>query len=169
MLRAQSRKLQNSTLQQFYYKSLCEITKFFNLLVQLQHYLMRQTIFKTQCLFRYFRFHLPEECGNQNLRVKMDAIGRILLCYSPQNMKLKKQYCFGEFRDTKILFARIVKPTQVQNVLQSLLDPQALRNLKYINPILRNSNLKDARFGHFCLILRENAEKQAKMLKSCFL
>ena len=30
--------------------------------------------------------------------------------YSPGNMKLKKQYCFGTFCDTKILFAWIVKP-----------------------------------------------------------
>ena len=71
--------------------------------------------------------------------------------YSHWNMKLKKQYCFGTFCDTKILFAGTVKPTQLQNLLQSLLDPQALRNLKYINPILSNCNLKEARFGHFCL------------------
>ena len=35
-------------------------------------------------------------------------------------------------------------------MIQSLLDPHALRNLKYFNPILRKSNLKVARFGHFC-------------------
>ena len=84
-------------------------------------------------------------------------------------MKLKKEYCFGTFCDTKILFTRIVKPTQIQNVLQSLLDPQALRNLKYLNPILRNCNLKEARFKQLGLILRENAENQAKRPKSCFL
>ena len=89
--------------------------------------------------------------------------------YSPWNMKLKKQYCFGTFCDTKILFAWFVKLSQLQNVLQRLLDPQALRNLKYINPILRNCNFKEERFKQFCLILRANAEKQAKMPKSYLL
>ena len=31
--------------------------------------------------------------------------------YSHWNMKLKKQYYFGTFCDTNILFARVVKPT----------------------------------------------------------
>ena len=51
----------------------------------------------------------------------------------------------------------------------SLPDPQALRNLKYINPILRNCNSKEARLKHFCLILRGNAKNYPKMLQSCFL
>ena len=55
-----------------------------------------------------------------------------------------------------------------QNVLQSLLDPLALRNLKYTNLILRNCNLQEARFKQVFLILRGNAEKQAKMPKSYF-
>ena len=51
----------------------------------------------------------------------------------------------------------------------SLPDPQPLRNQKSINPILRNCNLKDARFYHFCLILMKNTKNQAKILQSCFL
>ena len=51
----------------------------------------------------------------------------------------------------------------------SLPDPQALRNLKYINPILRNCNSKEAGLKHFCLILRENAKNYPKMLQYCFL
>ena len=52
---------------------------------------------------------------------------------------------------------------------QSLPDPQALRNLKFINPILRNWNFKKARLMHFCPISMENPENQAKMLETCFL
>ena len=51
----------------------------------------------------------------------------------------------------------------------SLPDLQPLRNQKSINPILRNCNLKDARFYHFCLILMKNTKNQAKILQSCFL
>ena len=76
---------------------------------------------------------------------------------------------FGTFCDTKILFAWIVKPTWLQNVLQSLLDPQALRNQKSINPILRICNLKEVRFENFCYFFRENGKNQAKILQSCFL
>ena len=59
--------------------------------------------------------------------------------------------------------------TYLQNMLPSLPDPQPLRNQKSINPILRNCNLKDARFYHFCLILMKNTKNQAKILQSCFL
>ena len=76
---------------------------------------------------------------------------------------------FGTFCDTKILFAWIVKPTWLRNVLQSLLDPQALRNQKSINPILRICNFKKARLEHFCLLLGENAGNWLKMLQSCFI
>ena len=44
-------------------------------------------------------------------------------------------------------------------MLQSLPDLQALRNLKSINPILRNSHLKGAILKLFWLILREIAKK----------
>ena len=53
----------------------------------------------------------------------------------------------------------MLAPREFQNVLQSLLDPQALRNLRFIIPNLRNCNLKEGRFKQFSLILRENAEK----------
>ena len=36
---------------------------------------------------------------------------KIVCIYSHWKMKLLKQYCFGTFCDTKILFAWIVKPT----------------------------------------------------------
>ena len=52
---------------------------------------------------------------------------------------------------------------------QSLLDSQALRNPKSINPILRNCYLKEARLKHFSLFLREIVENQPKMLQYCFL
>ena len=51
----------------------------------------------------------------------------------------------------------------------SLPDPQALRNLKYINPILRNCNFQEARLKHFWVIFRISPQNQAKMLQSCFL
>ena len=41
-------------------------------------------------------------------------------------------------------------------------DPQALRNLKYINPILRNCNSKEAGLKHFCLIFEGKYEKLPK-------
>ena len=84
-------------------------------------------------------------------------------------MKLLKQYCFGTFCDTKFLFAWIVKPTKLQNVQQSLLDQQALSNPKFINPILRNCNFKEARFRYFSLFLRKIVENQPKMLQSSFI
>ena len=51
----------------------------------------------------------------------------------------------------------------------SLPDPKALRNLKYINPILRNCNFQEARLKHFWVIFRIFPQNQAKMLQSCFL
>ena len=54
-------------------------------------------------------------------------------------------------------------------MLQSLLDPQALRNLKYINPILRNCNFKETSFKHFCLIFSIFPWNWAKLHQSCFL
>ena len=64
-------------------------------------------------------------------------------------MKLINQVYFGTFCDMKILFARTVNPTWLLNVPQSLPDPQPLRIIKSINPILRNCNLKEARLKHF--------------------
>ena len=51
----------------------------------------------------------------------------------------------------------------------SLADPQALRNLTSINPILRNCNFKEARFRYFSLFLRKIVENQPKMLQSSFI
>ena len=54
-------------------------------------------------------------------------------------------------------------------MLTSHLDPQALRNRKSINPILRICNFKEARLEHFCLIFPIFPKKLAKILQSCFL
>ena len=50
----------------------------------------------------------------------------------------------------------------------SLSDPQALRNLKYINPILRNCNFQETRLEHFWVIFRIFPQNQAKMLQTRF-
>ena len=73
---------------------------------------------------------------------------------------------FGSFCCTKLLFAwpLDIYHTYLQNMLPSLPDPQPLRNQKFINPILKNCNLKKARFEHFCLILGKILKIKQKYL-----
>ena len=53
------------------------------------------------------------------------------------------------------------------NCETSLFDPQHMRNIKYINPILRDYNFKETRLKPFWLIFSIFPQNQTKVLQSC--
>ena len=59
--------------------------------------------------------------------------------------------------------------TSVQNELPLSPELLLLSFVKFINPKLNYCNLKIATLAHFCLFLRQNAKKQAKISRSCIL
>ena len=56
---------------------------------------------------------------------------------------------------------------EIQLALNFPWPTQALRNLKSINQILRNCNLKETRLKHFYLVFRENDNTKTKLFLTC--